>query len=89
MYIRAKDCLKEIYLFVDLGRFAVDSKTPHTHTQGIVARRKRTVGKEGGRDTLVYTLWISMGPGLTLSGRKRVSGVQQAGMTFRSPPWRK
>lgn len=34
MYIRAKDCLKEIYLFVDLGRFAVDSKNPpptHTH----------------------------------------------------------
>lgn len=45
------------------------------------------MGKEGGRDTLVYALWISLGPGLTLSRRKRASGVQQAGMTFRSPPW--
>lgn len=55
MYMRAKDYLKEIYLFVDLGRFAIDSKNPppHTHTQGIVARRK---GKEGGRKTLLCTL---------------------------------
>lgn len=33
LYIRTKDCLKEIYLFVDLGTFAIDSKNPpHTHT---------------------------------------------------------